>query len=402
MAGDMGLAYWLGPRAADSAADLLPAQVWPSSAKDSTKHKWSWLFTFKDTKRFFCCSFVEMAEKSVHERQQRSEVWKHFDLVAPKKTKCKTCGSCLAYAASTSTMLHHLRAVHGIDMSGSSTPASKKTGIDAFVVSSPHAAPCSAAKSEQVTDLLVDWCVTDMRPLSIVNDAGLKRIFSLLLPGYTIPSRTHIASLVKKRHKSGRQELSQLFKREAKFVALTTDGWTSKATESYNATTCHFIDCSWELRSCVLETSAFPESHTAENIKKKVHAAAESFQIPDSNVVGVVHDEAASMKAARRTWRNVGKYQNGTSYTRVRLVINERAWFFSVHLDSMQRAKIDVLRKGLFHCGRLQSRGVKQENSAEEPCFNVFTFFDGVIQLFQAQDGLRELRQPGRFRRKTM
>ena len=200
-------------------------------------------------------------------------------------------------------MLHHLRAVQGIDLSDSSTPASKKkkTGIDAFVVSSPHAVPCFAAKSAQVRDLLVDWCVTDMRPLSIVNDAGLKRIFSLLLPGYTIPSGTHIASLVKKRHKSGRQELSQLFKREAKFVALTTDGWTSKATESYNATTCHFIDSSWELCSCVLETSAFPESYTAENIKKKVHAAAESFQLPDSNVVGVVHDEAASMKATGRT-----------------------------------------------------------------------------------------------------
>ena len=111
----------------------------------------------------------------------RDQVWKHLDLVAPKETKCKKCGSCLAYAASTSTMLHHLRAVHGIDMSGSSTPASQKTGIDAFVVSSPRAAPCSAAKSAQVTDLLVDWCVTDMRPLSIVSDAGLKRIFPCFL-----------------------------------------------------------------------------------------------------------------------------------------------------------------------------------------------------------------------------
>ena len=56
---------------------------------------------------------------------------------------------------------------------------------------------------------------------------------------------------------------------------------------------------------------------------------------------------------------NVGKYQNGTSYTRVSaghhaqtfpcpvdyvvnlllLVIIERAWFFSVHLDSMQRGE---------------------------------------------------------------
>ena len=66
------------------------------------------------------------------------------------------------------------------------------------------------------------------------------------------------------------------------------------------------------------------------------------------------------------------------------LVIIERAWFFSVHLDSMQQEKIDVLRKDLFHCERFRSRGLKPENSADEPCFNVFTCFDGMIKLFQA------------------
>ena len=33
------------------------------------------------------------------------------------------------------------------------------------------------------------------------------------------------------------------------------------------------------------------------------------------------------------------------------------------------------VEEGLFHCGRLQSRGVKQENSADKPCFNVFYMF---------------------------
>ena len=31
--------------------------------------------------------------------------------------------------------------------------------------------------------------------------------------------------------------------------------------------------------------------------------------------------------------------------------------------------------EGLFRCGRLQSRGVKQENFADKPCFNVFHMF---------------------------
>ena len=95
-----------------------------------------------------------------------------------------------------------------------------------------------------------------------------------------------------------------MLKEEGKSIALTTDGWTSKATESYNATTAHFIDSRWELRSCVLETSLFPENHTAINIKDKVHAAVETFHVPDGKVIGVVHDEAASMMKAGRNMQD--------------------------------------------------------------------------------------------------
>ena len=54
--------------------------------------------------------------------------------------------------------------------------------------------------------------------------------------------------------------------------------------------------------------------------------------------------------------------------------------FFSVHIYSRQQGEreIDVLRIDLFHRERLQSRGVKPENSADEAVFIFFTFFDGV------------------------
>ena len=40
---------------------------------------------------------------------------------------------------------------------------------------------------------------------------------------------------------------------EAVAVALTTDGWTSRATESYVTITCNYIDKEWKLRSNVLQ-----------------------------------------------------------------------------------------------------------------------------------------------------
>jgi hypothetical protein len=54
------------------------------------------------------------------------------------------------------------------------------------------------------------------------------------------------------------------------FVAITHDGWTSCATQSYDTITVHFINANWELRSAVLQTRKVEGSHTAENIAAKL------------------------------------------------------------------------------------------------------------------------------------
>ena len=90
-----------------------------------------------------------------------------------------------AMRCSTSTMHHHLHAVHRIEVK----PVTRKSSLDLFVFSSSRAQTCSAAKSTQITDLLVDWCIRDMRPLSIVSDSGLQKILGTLAPGYADSSR---------------------------------------------------------------------------------------------------------------------------------------------------------------------------------------------------------------------
>ncbi len=49
-------------------------------------------------------------------------------------------------------------------------------------------------------------------------------------------------------------------------MAITTDAWTSCATDSYVTITAHHISPGWELRSHVLQTRVFNESHTEKNI----------------------------------------------------------------------------------------------------------------------------------------
>ena len=49
-------------------------------------------------------------------------------------------------------------------------------------------------------------------------------------------------------------------------VSLTTDAWTSRATQSYITTTASFIDSQWELVEYVLDTQHVPGSHDAEKL----------------------------------------------------------------------------------------------------------------------------------------
>ena len=51
-------------------------------------------------------------------------------------------------------------------------------------------------------------------------------------PKDTVPSRTHLTSTLKTLFKACRKELAELLNRQDG-VALRTDGWTSKAVESF-------------------------------------------------------------------------------------------------------------------------------------------------------------------------
>ena len=59
---------------------------------------------------------------------------------------------------------------------------------------------CSGAKASQITELIADWLTENIRPLSVIDDSGFKRLLQFLEPGYVVPSRTHLTSLIKARY----------------------------------------------------------------------------------------------------------------------------------------------------------------------------------------------------------
>ena len=74
----------------------------------------------------------------------------------------------------------------------------------------------------------------------------------------------------------------------ASYIALTSDIWTSLATQSYISATAHFVTSEWELSSCVLQMMHFPESHTGVCSSEKLKEICLNFSVSYDKVVAVV------------------------------------------------------------------------------------------------------------------
>ena len=144
-----------------------------------------------------------------------------------------------------------------------------------------------------------------MQPVSIVEDEGFKRLVTLLDSRYDIPSRRTIMRMLPEKYRKVRAAVEVLLV-ETEYVSLTTDIWTSRATQGYITLTAHFLTHSWELKNVVLETFNLTCEHTAENIASILKRIVREWRIEDK-VVAIVTDNASNITAAVKLtgWRHI-------------------------------------------------------------------------------------------------
>lgn len=84
-------------------------------------------------------------------------------------------------------------------------------------------------------------CARDLRPISIINGEGFKAFCHELNPAYQVPCASTVSNHITKLYKSEKSQLTEVLKKQTG-VALTSDHWTSLATEGYITVTGHYID----------------------------------------------------------------------------------------------------------------------------------------------------------------
>ncbi len=159
-------------------------------------------------------------------------------------------------------------------------------------------ASCTPQQAAVLTDSILNMLVTDMRPLSMVEDDGFTKMIHTLNPGYTLPSRTHFTKLMERKYEETFKKVKTAINTNNSKLALTTDVWTSVATEAYLGITCHYITDDWDMQSFCLTTMPLQDRHTASNIAEWLEQVVARFEIPPSNIIAIVHDNGANIVAA--------------------------------------------------------------------------------------------------------
>ena len=127
-------------------------------------------------------------------------------------------------------------------------------------------------------------------------------------------------------------------------IALTSDVWTSNTMEAYISVTVHFISTEWEMKSYVLQTKHFPDSHTGQHISETIQDIVRSFDIDVAKVKGVVHDTCANAELAGRQLFDLHGWASvQCAAHKLQLAVNE-----GLHINTIARA-IAATRKLVWH-----------------------------------------------------
>ncbi len=202
----------------------------------------------------------------------------------------------MKYHTTTSNMRAHLLTLHPGKLaeltSEADAPQPKQARITSFLPPSPSSWGLSAERQRKITDKLTRFICKDMRPINISQGSGFKDFVHELEPRYAVPCRATISDRVVKLYDTTKDNTRKMISGEN--IVLTTDGWTSLATEAYVTVTAHFINEDWELKDIILKTAEVQKTHTAENVAECITNILGEYNVSRQSVLSITTDNAAN------------------------------------------------------------------------------------------------------------
>lgn len=236
-------------------------------------------------------------------RANSSNVWDHFGfrcdatgLILDKtKAVCKYCSAEVKYiGGNTSNLTSHYNTHH---MQESKEERSTLQPSIRAALGATRKYARSSSHHIMLQQRVAEYLVADMRPFNTVGSAGFRKLCAALDPKFDLPGKTTFSNtVIPKMYKETKGKVQELIDK-CSAIAITADGWTSVATESYITMTGHFLNDDWDLKTVALQTRHCPEHHTAENLKKLFEDAFKEWELTNKTILGVVDNARNITKA---------------------------------------------------------------------------------------------------------
>ncbi len=252
---------------------------------------------------------------------------------------------------------------------------------------------CSREKISVINELVLGFIVRGQRPISIVEDDAFVDLLAYLEPGYSCPGRTYFTDAIEAKYKQVTAKLTLLLA-DVTDLCITTDTWTSVATESYLTITVHYVSKDWFMRSHVLGIMLLEERHTGENLSKWMLKMAGKFKIDPSRIVAVVHDNASNIVCAM----NLLKQSHGWESVRCSAHTLQLAVHSAIGADARIQSVLASARKLVEHFRRSSTANSaltkQQEQMQLKPLDLVQDVATRWSSTFSMCKRLKELRLP--------
>ena len=139
--------------------------------------------------------------------------------------------------------------------------------------------PSNSKRFQECTDAMGEYICGDLVPIATVENKFFKAMANTLSQGTYDPAtrRYFTDTLLPKMMNECNVQLKREIQ-DLSGIGLTTDSWSSMATEHYITYTAHYITKDWELKTKVLSTTCSEERHTAENLAADMKNTEENGQ----------------------------------------------------------------------------------------------------------------------------
>lgn len=173
-------------------------------------------------------------------------------------------------------------------------PPNKQRGIDKYYLGTNK--PRTIVSQEAVDKLVVDYVISEMRPMRTVNKPSFVKLVTGLRPGAEVMCRQTLSGRIKDEYRKMEHELKRDMS-EVKYVCTTADIWSS-THRSFLGMTGHWVNNNTlERKSAALGCRRFTGTHSHDKIARAIADVHTTFNI-EGKVVKTCTDNGANMVKA--------------------------------------------------------------------------------------------------------